>query len=125
MTFATNKHFISCIINETNSIMPLSQRKPYSFKSHKCIAPLYMLHRMLPIHGSLNKVSKTYKTYSVEFCLLTDLVAAVGSEVNFQWLQEQQGTEACYSRNPLSFLSSLSFPKVIGKFLLVAFAFFG
>ena len=42
MTFATNKHFISCIINETNSIMPLSQRKPYSFKSHKCIAPLYM-----------------------------------------------------------------------------------
>ena len=84
-----------------------------------------MLHRMLPIHGPSNKVSKTYKTYSVAFCLLTDLVAAVGSEVNFQWLQEQQGTEAWYSKNPLSFLSSSSFLKVIGKFLLVAVTFFG
>ena len=41
MTFAINKHLTSCVINETN-IMPLSKRKPYSFKSHKCIAPLYM-----------------------------------------------------------------------------------
>lgn len=53
------------------------------------------------IYEALNKANKNRNMYSVEFCFLTGLVAAAGSEGDFWWLRGPQETQARVAIKPL------------------------